>query len=340
MSDDQMQGSNPDQMPQENFGPQFPPSAEAFQPAQPPYATPSYYAAPAEPGFTPGTVVPSTPPPPPPGYPPYSGQTAYGVPPDGQVAGPYAIPQPGPYVHGPPPVGYFVPPQLPPATPLPLGQAIRQLPKQYWRLLTKPSSRAFAYEQGFATWASTWTQIIFMGVLSGLFIFLLYAGLGALFQAMISGMAPGGSSSTLPIFGGISIAQMYSLIGTVGGASMLVFYPIAFFASTGIYYLVGKAFGGEGRFLQYCYSTAIFVVPLGLATYLLAIIPCVGSMAGLAALVFDAILRVFMTMGVHRLSGGKATAAVLIPVFTWWALIIGGYVMYIIWVLSLVPHHP
>src|SRR2546429_7695910 len=129
MSDDQQQRMNSDQIPQENFGPQFPPSAEAFQPAQPPYATPSYYAAPAEPGIIPGSEVPSSPPPPP-GYASYSEQTGYGVPPAGPMPDSYAVPPPGPYMYGPPPVGYFVPPQLPPATPLPLGQAIRQLPKQ------------------------------------------------------------------------------------------------------------------------------------------------------------------------------------------------------------------
>jgi len=38
---------------------------------------------------------------------------------------------------------------------------------------------------------------------------------------------------------------------------------------------------------------------------------------------YEVILRIYMTMAVHRLSDGKAAATVLIPVLTFWALVLG-----------------
>jgi len=351
MSDDPMQGSGPEpghdaQMsapaPQENFGPGFAEASEALEPVQPvepvplTYTTPSFYAAPPEAAVDAAPEVPSAPPPFQPGYPPYG----YGAPPAGQAPYGYA-PPPGAYNTVPPqgaysyapPAGYYAPPVfLPPAEPLPLGQAIRQLPKQYWRLLTKPSDRAFAYEQGKATWGITWVQILILGAMTGLYFFVSFAFLGYITGALL------GNLTSLQTLTGMTISQLYSLIGAVGGGAEILLYPLGFFIGTGIYYLVAKAFGGEGRFLQYCYSSAIFVVPLGIVTLVLGLIPCLGSIVALAAVAFEVVLRIFMTMGVHHLKGGKATAAVLIPLLSSWALIAGGYFFYISWVFSQLPH--
>jgi hypothetical protein len=79
---------------------------------------------------------------------------------------------------------------------------------------------------------------------------------------------------------------------------------------------------------------------LSIALY---IIPCLGSLAVLAGEVYSVILLIFMTMGVMRLSGGKASAAVLIPIGTGFVLVIGAYVAYIVWIFSMMsstlPHH-
>jgi hypothetical protein len=46
-----------------------------------------------------------------------------------------------------------------------------------------------------------------------------------------------------------------------------------------------------------------------------------------------------MTMGVHRLSGGKASAAVLIPVITGILFIAGVYIAYFALIFSMMPHN-
>ena len=47
---------------------------------------------------------------------------------------------------------------------------------------------------------------------------------------------------------------------------------------------------------------------------LLGLIPFFGSLAGLGVDIYITILSILMIIGVHRLSGGKASAVILIPV--------------------------
>src|SRR6266568_2788245 len=69
---------------------------------------------------------------------------------------PYGAPQP-PYgaPQGPDYNNYGAPPT---ANPLPLGEALQQLPNQYIKVLTKPSARTFAEEIGKASWDIVWIQ--------------------------------------------------------------------------------------------------------------------------------------------------------------------------------------
>src|SRR5258708_21019524 len=59
----------------------------------------------------------------------------------------------------------YVPPQ---ATPLPLNQAIQNLPNQYIKILTRPGVQAFAEEQGKAEWGIIWIQLLIMGLIGTL----------------------------------------------------------------------------------------------------------------------------------------------------------------------------
>ncbi|GHO89335.1 Yip1 family protein [Dictyobacter formicarum] len=279
MSYDPNQGNNPGYNPPqgENPGGYPPPQSQSPEYGYPP------------PGGYPG----SYPPPPQEGYP-----GGY-PPPPGGYPGAYPPPQQGGYApYG--PGGYNEPPQ-----PLPLDEAIQQLPSQYLRVTTKPGANTFAQEKGKAAWNIIWVQLLFLGIVTGI--------LGAISLAITlpntlnslnnSHISPSTLEQIKTIYASLPVPfAIGSIFAVIAG----------FFISTGIYFLIAKAFGGQGTFLQYAYSYLLFEVPLGILSSLVSLVPILGSLAVLAIGIYRIILQIYMTMAVHRLSGGRATLAVLI----------------------------
>jgi hypothetical protein len=250
------------------------------------------------------------------------GNPPYGVPPQGPYGqpsqNPYGSPPQGPYGDSQNPYGYGVPPQgpygspyqqpgygygVPPvqAGPLPLGEAIRQLPSQYIRVLTRPSAATFAEEMGKAAWNIVWVQLIVLAVITAVF--------GFLASLIGSGLMPSTTSSTLPM--NSSMLQGMREFSSFGA---LISVPLGFFIGVGILYLIAKAFGGEGTFLAQGYTYLLFEVPLGIITSVLSLIPILGGLVAFAVGIYAIVLQIFSLMAVHRLSGGKATLVVFIPV--------------------------
>lgn len=192
----------------------------------------------------------------------------------------------------------FVPPQ----GPLPLGQAIQGLPNQYIKVLTKPGAQSFVEEQGKADWGIIWLQLLFVGVI-GTIIGLLRAAMG--------------TAATMVTNGGSSAAAYGAIAGFFAGSASvasIIFVIIGFFIVVGIQYLLAKAFGGTGDFKQQAYDYLLFFVPLTIISNILGLIPVLGILAGFAIGIYQLVLNVFSIMASHRLSGGKATAVVLIPI--------------------------
>jgi hypothetical protein len=252
--------------------PSTPPNAGGY--AYPPTTDPAYQlpANPYPPTEDPGYPLPVNP------YPPVGGP---GYPPPGN---PYP-PVSGPGYPPPPPMGG---PGYPPTyanqpypgynpplqfTPKPLKETLQQLPRQYWRVISHPGATTFAEEQMTASWGAIWVQVIVYGIVVAI--------LAALF-----------SRSNVPIL----------FVNAFAGP----------FIVAGIFWLIAKAFRGQGRFLQYMYCSLLFSVPLGIVSNLLMPIPVVGMLVGFIVGIYGIVLLIFMTMGVHRMSGGKATLAVLI----------------------------
>jgi hypothetical protein len=196
----------------------------------------------------------------------------------------------------------------PSATPLPLGEAIEQLPPQWWKVLSKPGALTFAEEAGKASWDIIWVQLvgyaILAAILSALNAALRANSNAALMNQLSSSSTSSQSLSTLTTTSSPGFAVVTSLAGTL----------IGFFIAQGIYFGLAKAFGGQGTFTQQAYVFLLFQVPLGIVTGLLQFLPIAGVLVALAAGVYEIVLSVFAVMGVHRLSGGKASAVVLIPV--------------------------
>jgi len=230
-------------------------------------------------------------------------QNPYGTPPQN----PYASPSPqNPY--GTPPPQYGTPPYQqggygyapPQQAPRSIGQAIQELPNQYIRVLTKPSAQTFAEEMGKADWAMVWIQLLAIALIGTI--------LGFIRSAI--GLAAANSFSNTSGFNANAILAL-----SVGGSTFsFISIPVAFFIVVGIQYLLAKAFQGQGRFLTQSYTTLLYQTPIYIASFLLGLIPILGGLVGIVLYIYSIVLNVFAIMAVHRLSGGKATGVVLIPI--------------------------
>ncbi len=232
-------------------------------------------------------------------------QNPYGTPPP---QNPYASPQQGPY--GAPPPQYGTPPNQqggygygyapPQQAPRPIGQAIQELPNQYIKVLTKPSAQTFAEEMGKADWGMVWIQLLALALV-GTIVGLIRVAIGL------------AGSNLLSSTGGFNPGAFQAL--TVSGSTFsFISVPVSFFILVGIQYLLARAFQGQGNFLTQSYTTLLFQVPIYIASYILGIIPFLGAFAGFALYIYGIVLNVYAIMAVHRLSGGKATGVVLIPI--------------------------
>lgn len=247
----------------------------------------------------------------------------------------------------PPPVP-GAPPLLPPsaygygwspvaqAQPLPLGQAIRELPRQYKKILFKPGVRSFAEEQVKADWGIIWLQMLFLAALQALISIPLFLAYN---QALANSANITGSSADVQVFSSPTL-----LIAEV--ILQIILVPLGLLAGVGIQYLAARAFKGLGSFKQQVYNQLLFQVPLGVVSSFVSLIlstfigrmmanmfsaslanpanpPTLDAPYLLLLLLFDVIslaigvytilLSVFSIMAVHRLSGGKAVASVLLP---------------------------
>lgn len=216
----------------------------------------------------------------------------------------------------------FIPP---PAVSLPLDEAIRQLPEQYKRVVTKPFAETFLVEMARAAWGMVWIQLLGYAIIAGLLGFV-----GTFFSLP----APANPSNATGL-NNPSVIRALTLGSTLG---LIILIPLLFFVLMGILYLLARVYGGRGKFVQQCYTTLLFVVPFGLAVSILGILPLFGNFlsAFLAAIcfVYSIVLQSFANVAVHRLTGGKATAAAVITGLLLIPLALGALIL---WTLLLVP---
>jgi hypothetical protein len=228
------------------------------------------------------------------------------MPPNMPPQGAYGMPGYGPNQEG---YGYQT------SSPLPLGEAISQLPNQYIKVLTKPSAFTFATEMGKASWDILWVQLIALAVITGILEYLRTVISGAVFN-------PNTTSDMNAQFMGM--IQAFAVGASFGS---IIIIPISFFIGQGIIYLLAKAFGGSGTFLQQGYTYLLISVPIGIISSALGLVPFLGGLAAFGLGIYGIVLQVFSLMAVHRLSGGKATAVVLIPIAVLFVLVIIGFII-------------
>ena len=184
------------------------------------------------------------------------------------------------------------------------SRVLSQLPQRYFNALVKPSVATYTADKGDASWSLVWIQL------------LAWAILDAMLGLLVNFIYPPATATTFSRF--FSLATSIGLIGVV---------PLLFFALMGIVFLLAKAFGGQGTFLEQCNSSLYIQAPLGIFSKLLALIPVVGRVLNSVLSLYGIVLQVFVIMAVHRLSRGKAIATILIPLVTIGLLVAGIFVL-------------
>ncbi len=192
---------------------------------------------------------------------------------------------------------------VPRTQPLPWREALRQLPRHYRFVLTKPGFEPFLAEMGQAEWKIVWIQLLFYSVVAALLAFV---------RTLLYPASPSAASSASGLSSPV-VLQILSLSTSLG---LLILIPAGFFLAMGLLYWLARAFGGHGIFVQQVYTTLLFLVPCGLAVSVLGLVPFVGNFLsaflGFVLFVYCVALQCFATLAVHQMSGGKATAAVIL----------------------------
>jgi hypothetical protein len=176
-----------------------------------------------------------------------------------------------------------------------------------WLKVTQMTEAFFAEEAPRASQGNTLVSI------------LIYAVASAVLTAL-SGLVGGGlqALSRLPEFGrqpqlgasyGAGLGGMVLCYACVG----LIVVPLSFYINNGLNYLGARVLGGTGSFGAQAYLMSLYVVPLGVASGLLGLVPLVGACVALLVGLYVIFLNVRLNKAVHRLTTGRAIVAALWP---------------------------
>ena len=182
-----------------------------------------------------------------------------------------------------------------------IGQAIRELPGQYFKILTRPSVNRFVEEKGKARWGIVWIQLMSLAIID------------AILQSVSLLISPNNINSLTGV-NNISPSMLQSITIITVVLLQLVLTPVSFLAAGGILYLIARAFGCRGTFLEQIYVTLLFGVPLVILSYLLVLIQATSSWLPYLPHLYSLVLFVLSLIAVHQLSWGKAIAVILIPI--------------------------
>ena len=186
--------------------------------------------------------------------------------------------------------------------PLSFSQALWQLPRQYLKVLCRPSVQTFREEKGKAHWGIVFFQfyvlVVITVVLSYLAHFIPTSALHSVTALQLGSAQP--FKFLPPPYNGMT------------------FILASFFIGLATAYLFSRMWRGQGTFLEHAYCLLLCTVPLVTISGLLLLIPSSGSLVALliglvfTLFVYRMVLHGFTIIAVHDLSGGRATLIVLI----------------------------
>ncbi|GHO75683.1 hypothetical protein KSD_34540 [Ktedonobacter sp. SOSP1-85] len=272
-------------------------------PEQPAYTQPSAYTQPIPP------------------YPPQGGYPQPIFP--YQQGYPQPIP-PYPYLGAYPQPVYPYPPQRadaryypePPPTPLTLKEGLRQLPRQWWKVVSKPSIRSFAEEKGKASWSVILILLLIYAIVQSATLILepYIPGTSTNISNTLNQNLSQSTYSSTNVF---NFADFTRAILLIEGLFGIILFPLSYLFGEGIYFLIAKLFKGRGSYLQQVYADMLYIIPTTVGLSILSLVPFLGGILQLILSMFIGVyfyvLRIFATQAVHRLSIGRALAVVFIP---------------------------
>ncbi len=108
-------------------------------------------------------------------------------------------------------------------------------------------------------------------------------------------------------------SQMMTVFLGVASALNVIFVPLMFLITVGIWHLVAVVLGGRSSFGNYAYLIAAFYAPATIVSALLGLIPFVGFCFQPIIFVYELVLATIATKVAYGLTTGKAIVVVLVP---------------------------
>lgn len=206
------------------------------------------------------------------------------------------------------------------------SETIWQLPRQYIKVLFRPSAQTFREEMGKAGWGIVLVQFYFLMVIA----------------VALSYMAHIIPSSAMHTTSAISIGTFRLFAFLPSPFNGIVFILGSFIIGLGTAYLFSRLWHGRGRFLAHAYCLLLCTIPLVTISGALLLIPATGTLVMLltslviALFIYRMVLHGCIVIGVHGLSAGKSVLIVLIfPMFFVGLIILAGILVAIVLICAL-----
>jgi hypothetical protein len=176
-----------------------------------------------------------------------------------------------------------------------------------WLKVTQMTEAFFAGEAPRASQGNTLVSILVYAVISAILTalsVLVGGGLQVLSRLPEFGQRPESGAAFGAGLGGVVVC--YACLG-------LIAVPLSFYFSNGLNYLGARVLGGTGSFGTQAYLMSLFVVPLGIVTSLVSLVPLAGACLAFIVGVYVIFLNVRLNKAVHQLTTGRAIVAALWP---------------------------
>jgi hypothetical protein len=197
------------------------------------------------------------------------------------------------------------PPSLPPPMPRPAFSLANLLGRWQAVLLHPGMEQMDAQRQG-SNWPTIWYSLLGLALVQAIV---------AVFQRVevLSWNTLASSPQFVQYLRSIGVRNVAQLNPGTSALEAFIGAFIGFFLMAGLVYLVAKALGGTGSFLEHTYLLALIYVPLEIIASVAGLIPVLGGLIGAAAAIYMIVLVVMAISSAHQLTIGTSIVVVILP---------------------------